>query len=408
MSEFSGESTNDHKYGPCSRMARLLCGRHSKLNRLVVAAHNRLVWSWWGTAVRRLAVAFAALATSPRHGSWLALAMALSFFVTMIVGSILSLNASVLWTVRHASCFRGETDRLNWTIPPTVPRLCSSPDQDHPAPALDQHIITNHNVNKNLTWILPHQICLTSLSDGASTRDDWSTFWEVPLWQRLTRCRNFDAIGGLLRDNHVRYTDRHGYQYTYREKPVDPTRPPAWSKIRAVQEELMTPGRGCEWVMWLDADAVIMNSTIPVESLLRLAEPDADLIVTPDRRFGVSSGVWLIKNSDWSKRFLEEWWNMRSFVRAKGLTLSGDNEAFGHLVNQTLQSQDDGERRRIRVIPRCSMNSLGWFVNENDVGTDVMNIQASMDIYHTGDFVAHAAGVDNKLLAVRYLVDRAQ
>jgi galactosyl transferase GMA12/MNN10 family len=310
----------------------------------------------------------------------------------------------VQWTVKHASCFRGETDRLNWTLPPTVPRLCSASVHQHPSPALDQHTTTYHNDNKNHTsWILPHQICLTSLSDGASTRDV-----QAPLWQRLTRCRSFDAIGGLLHDNHVRYTNRHGYQYTYREKTIDPSRPTAWSKVRAVQNELLTPNRNCEWVMWLDADAVIMNSTIPVESLLQLADPDADLIVTPDRSFGVSSGVWLIKNSDWSKRFLEEWWNMRRFVRPKGLSLSGDNQAFGHLVNQTLQSPDDGERRRIRVIPRCAMNSLGWFVNENDVGTEAMNIQGSMDKYHTGDFVAHAAGIDNKLLAVQYLVDRAK
>jgi len=59
-----------------------------------------------------------------------------------------------------------------------------------------------------------------------------------------------------------------------------------------------------------------------------------DLVVTHDRKFTANSGAWLIRNSQWSIQFLDDWWNMKTWIRRSGLSLSGDNAAFGHLIDQ--------------------------------------------------------------------------
>lgn len=210
-------------------------------------------------------------------------------------------------------------------------------------------------------------------------------------------------MGDLVAQNHALYAHRHGYRYTMIPRMLDRHRPPAWSKVLAVQDRLESGE--CEWVMWMDADVVIMNHSVLLEQSL-LSADDRDLIVTPDASFGVSSGVWLIRRGEWSRQFLKRWWNLKHFVRSKGLSLSGDNKAFGYLVGQILE--DDNEREHIHVIPeRCAMNSNAVFLNENALNKKTTEWMGSTTYFHPGDFIAHAAGVDQKELAIQLLVDEA-
>lgn len=44
-------------------------------------------------------------------------------------------------------------------------------------------------------------------------------------------------------------------------------------------------------------------------------------------------GVWLLRNSAWSAKFLDTWWSMDGFIRRKpGDTKSGDNDALKVLL----------------------------------------------------------------------------
>ena len=54
-----------------------------------------------------------------------------------------------------------------------------------------------------------------------------------------------------------KYAVRHGYGFVHYEQLLDSTRHPAWNKLLAVREVLLT-GRS-NWVMWMDADALPMN-----------------------------------------------------------------------------------------------------------------------------------------------------
>ncbi len=58
---------------------------------------------------------------------------------------------------------------------------------------------------------------------------------------------------------HKMYAARHGYEYIVRRELYGDNRPPAWAKIRAMQD-VMREGRH-DWVLWVDCDLWFMNLT---------------------------------------------------------------------------------------------------------------------------------------------------
>lgn len=87
----------------------------------------------------------------------------------------------------------------------------------------------------------------------------------------------FNDVMRLSKANKVQYAQRHGYTFIDASDLLDASRPASWSKIVAVKHYLQE----FEWVFWVDADTVITNSSIKVESLLP-AEHYPDFIVTKD------------------------------------------------------------------------------------------------------------------------------
>jgi galactosyl transferase GMA12/MNN10 family len=337
----------------------------------------------------------------------------------LLLCALVSTISTLIWTFKHLQCYSREATVV-WKegAAHTMHRECPK------VPYLTKLS------TKMLYTISKREICLVTLSDsalvsnstsGGASKQSW--------WHRLIRCRNFDAVAKLTWPNHKEYARKQGYTIRDQSRLLDPSRPPAWSKIRAVQAMMNEPFK-CEWVLWLDADVVIMDSYRLVESLIPhdATSSDIDLIVTTDRRFTANSGVWLMRNSAWSRQFLEDWWNSKSFVRPNGLSLSGDNDAFGHLIRERLglstvdvptalqlSTAIEATKSPIRFIARCNMNSFGVFVPKTSSRsrTNTTNIQQeewylSDQWYHDGDFIAHASGVDQKAAAVQMLLKRAK
>lgn len=95
------------------------------------------------------------------------------------------------------------------------------------------------------------------------------------------------------------YCQKHGYDYICCEENLDPSRHIYWSKIILALQTLENPSY--KWVVWLDADTIVMNQDIRLEDLL---DENVNLIIGYDWN-GVNSGVFFIKNCDWSKEFLK-------------------------------------------------------------------------------------------------------
>ena len=366
------------------------------------------------------------VAVGGRVFRWMAL-----LFAILVVGTLLAFVIFFLvWTFKHSQCYTREAG-VEWEEGP-------SHDMIRPCPAVMYETLQQRQQGDGDS---PH-ICITTLTDEKSP--SW--------WQRSMRCRDFDKVGRLTWPIRQAYADKHGYTLVDFSSHIDSSRPPAWSKIKAVQSLLppkdgkssirsprkdsansIDDHRSCDWIFWMDADTIIMNSSIRIESFLPKTDDTLiDLIVTMDRRFTANSGAWLLRaNSTWSREFLEQWWNMESWVRPSGLSLSGDNAAFGELVNNKMKMTEKEQElevtetkgsvsSHIQMVPRCTFNSFGVYLQaakakqlrkasstQNDAWA-VEEWYQSPNFYYKGDFVAHASGIDQKAAGIEMLLKRAQ
>ena len=240
------------------------------------------------------------------------------------------------------------------------------------------------------------QICVTTLTDAEHA--DW--------WQRMVRWRDFGDLLEMTWPNKQHYCAKHGYQLFNESAHLDTSRPPSWSKIRAAHR-LLTE-EDCDWVYWMDADTVIMNSEKRIEDFLPTPETGIDLVIARQKGPSWNAGAWLLRRSPWSLQFLEQWWNMREFVKPKGLSVSGDNDALRSLLHTIDRVEFEAH---IAVPARCLFNSVAKFMTQderNQLSTLELVRQQSwyMDLerYHLGDLVAHVAGVDNKISTTQLLL----
>ncbi|KAL2117139.1 hypothetical protein VTJ04DRAFT_9307 [Mycothermus thermophilus] len=137
-----------------------------------------------------------------------------------------------------------------------------------------------------------------------------------------------------VKENRVRYAERHGYKTLFptpSDYPLSPS-PPSWAVVPAVRDALTRfPNSG--WIWYLDASALIMNPQIKLEkdivaparldelmrrdvpvvppnsvvkTLAHLRGEDADLVLTQDGD-GLSTGSFLVRNGEWARFFTESW-----------------------------------------------------------------------------------------------------
>ena len=246
------------------------------------------------------------------------------------------------------------------------------------------------------------KICLTTLTDE-------KTKHSVSLFRRFIRWRNYDNILELTWKSKQAYADKHGYHLFDSSDIVEKGRPAQWSKIKAVQRLFVD--ENCDWVLWMDADTLFMNSEKKIEDFLP-SDPDKDLVIARDvPNPGYNSGSWLVKNSEWGRTFLQKWWDMKTFVRLPGQSLSGDNDAFKVLLDQY---EKDEFEKHVAVPPRCTINAFAKFLRpwEMDSMTkEKLQTQSwymSENFYHKGDWLVHVPGYDNKAGTLQMLIEEIQ
>ena len=229
------------------------------------------------------------------------------------------------------------------------------------------------------------KICMSTLTDAKN----------ADTLQRLVRWRNFDNLLEMTWPNKQAYVKKHGYSLFDESDSLDTTRPPSWSKIVAAKR-LLTQ-EDCDWVVWLDADTVVMNSEKKIEDFL---PRDKDLLITEQKGGSYNAGAWVIKKTDWSIAFLDHWWNMKEYVHPKGMSTSGDNAA----LKAYLLGMDKVEfNQHIGVPPRCTFNSVTVFLTPTEfkeskhLPVEKQQWYMHPEKYHKGDLIAHIAGKNNKI-----------
>lgn len=137
---------------------------------------------------------------------------------------------------------------------------------------------------------------------------------------------------------------------------LDP-RAPTFGKVKLAINACI--GRSDYWLLWLDADALIVNQK---KSLLDIVDDAYDIIVASDW-FMINAGVLLLRCSDWNIKLLQKLYDTRSYDKALAL----DQSAF----NDFMQQPDI--KPHIKHVPK-------WLIN------------VYTEEYNPGDFIVHFAG----------------
>ncbi|RYH14979.1 hypothetical protein EON65_32610 [archaeon] len=98
---------------------------------------------------------------------------------------------------------------------------------------------------------------------------------------------------------------------------------------------------------YLDADAIVLDFSLAIDKQAS-SYPNADIILSADIRQGLmNSGFMIIKNTPWSRQFLQQWWTVadRSTVC--------DQDAFDLLYQQF----SDNDKAKVRILATDALNS---------------------------------------------------
>ena len=184
---------------------------------------------------------------------------------------------------------------------------------------------------------------------------------------------DYDRIGEAAVANRKAYAALHGYSVFVDNHMFDFSRALQWSKIQAVKSHLTEEGP--EYVLFSDADMLIMNPAVKVEDVLA-AGNYADLIISKDSK-GINTGIFAIRNCEWSRNLLDRVWEERRWATTANWT-----EEYFHEQSalQYLLDNDESLKPHVSFLPACSMNGKahhGWNL---------------WDLYWPGDFILHFAG----------------
>jgi hypothetical protein len=170
-------------------------------------------------------------------------------------------------------------------------------------------------------------------------------------------------LGSVSRPNKEAYCLRHGYTFRCRTDGFDSARPPAWSKIRFLLEELLH----ADWVFWTDADSLIMQSAVPLD---RFTDDHYDVVLSRDRYNGLNTGNFLVRNTPWARTFLERVYQQEQFVH---------HPLWENAAVLALYAADADVRQHVHVVPNKLFN--GYITDGSHL---------------PGDFLVHFAGLKDR------------
>lgn len=113
--------------------------------------------------------------------------------------------------------------------------------------------------------------------------------------------------------NKQRYAQLKGYDVVFNRRQPDPRLSRNYNKIAILSEILRNQSnvsRAYEWIMWVDMDTLVydMSFDVPFERYKQV-----NMVVWGDKwrirqlvdgHYGLNSGVFLLRNNDWSREFL--------------------------------------------------------------------------------------------------------
>ena len=193
---------------------------------------------------------------------------------------------------------------------------------------------------------------------------------------------------------HEVHNEKHGYpMYILRQSILDDV----WTKpayiLSLILRELAKPaGERLEWLFWVDADTIMLNTHIPIEAFLPPSRDwdNINLMISHDLN-GLNNGVFPIRVDPWSAELLSAIVAFRHY-RPKEELIFRDQSAMSYLL------EDRKFSTRTLIVPQRWFNAYQGEHNETLAPFQVRR----------GDFLVHFAGVPDRDNRMRYWLDRAE
>jgi len=125
--------------------------------------------------------------------------------------------------------------------------------------------------------------------------------------------KSIATLAAYAEQNNYLFYPFYGPNTIHDYAPYDPR----WNKIKILTKILLDENIQSNYVVWVDADLIILDFGMKIE-MIGSSKPNANIIISKDMKnapFVSNSGFIIVKNSEWSKSFLEQWWS--SYDRTK-------------------------------------------------------------------------------------------
>jgi hypothetical protein len=176
-----------------------------------------------------------------------------------------------------------------------------------------------------------------------------------------------------------------------------------WNKIQILQTAMSSSwGKHCDYVMWLDADLIILDMDMDLQGLLTnhssahlLASAGNPLIMLyfnfwlllitefTGSSTMINSGAIIVKNSKWSKQLLSIWWTHAN------RTFYSDQEQFDLLYNHysTLTNTNNKPnplphlKERVSILEPFVLNSDPPAMTQQQNHHSVLHLMVSLSLF---------------------------
>lgn len=167
-----------------------------------------------------------------------------------------------------------------------------------------------------------------------------------------------------FRKSLVMYCEKHSYPLHTETDVFDGEREPLWYKIKMLQRYL----DDYDYVVWIDADLMIMRHEVPLSYFIMNYMNDKDLMISEDHGNQYNTGVMFLKKSDWNRKLLNVIYNLPE--------IAGRFHEQGVLTE--LYNRDVLKiREHTRLIPESCCRLFN----------------PTPSVYRWGDFLVHFMGV---------------
>jgi hypothetical protein len=181
--------------------------------------------------------------------------------------------------------------------------------------------------------------------------------------------------------NILSYAEKHNYAVIIYDKPFNDDVSMCWNKIVTIMENL----KNYEYLVWMDADAIIVNPTIKIESFIE-KYPGYDLYLCEDiivQKECINSGVMIIANTKWTNNLFNNVWT------SPIPHLHNDQNVIYYEIVKDLYPHSKPNLKFSSYCGKISHPKVK-ILPENAFNTHILN-------YNQGDFIIHLMGAKEQV-----------